>query len=398
MKKLLNKQKGLTLTELLVVMSVISILLSITIVGYSSFIKKSAISNDELVANRLNTILEEIKSNKILDDNTIAIIVQEELGENACIESSKYGMNIYYNDIKQIFEVIPDDIAGDFDKLEDYINSITFHIDRTYIYSLKGKSFSTLDGTDKDIVNLFINGNELLATVRINESNRIDAPTIYLSKIFYAKHSSMRISDLKFIFQSCDLRNEDETIYIECDEVLATSYLSNPGKYKITVFCEEYPSKSWEVELLVKNIYYSKEPEISVSEERYKWNVISNNDDTYNVELTSPDLLNKILIKDYDTNYSFQESFMKLSYFETYGSQYTNNIEISFEMNNQNIILKLDSDNINKIENGKPIYTIIFESIDINKNTTINITYKYQATNGAYYYCDEEISINQNNN
>ena len=89
---------------------------------------------------------------------------------------------------------------------------------------------------------------------------------------------------------------------------------------------------------------------------------------------------------------------MKLSYFETYGSQYTNNIEISFEMNNQNIILKLDSDNINKIENGKPIYTIIFESIDINKNTTINITYKYQATNGAYYYCDEEISINQNNN
>ena len=50
-------KKGFTLTELLVVIAILAVLSTITVIGYTHFIKKAAISSDTLLINQVNTIL-----------------------------------------------------------------------------------------------------------------------------------------------------------------------------------------------------------------------------------------------------------------------------------------------------------------------------------------------------
>ena len=389
MKKLLNKQKGLTLTELLVVMSVISILLSITIVGYSSFIKKSAISNDELVANRLNTILEEIKSNKILDDNTIAIIVQEELGENACIESSKYGMNIYYNQENCSFEVLSNDYYTEYKTLDYYLNAITFHINKTYLYESKWDKIETFEGS-KDDISIYLDNNDLIISVAADNYSTPKIPKVDLSDIIYTQNAQGHQNDLKYELKSVDLRDEDKQISLITDGVLGADTLSLFGLYELTAYVKDY---SFTLDLFIKNIYYSKTPEITVlsdtKDTKYTHTIEQNEDNTYNLTLTSPNLFNKIKIKDYN-EFHYNEDYLSLSQFEEYSNQYTNNIDIFVEINNKIYELTLKS----KDKKGnKLIYTWTFEDIDMSQNNLINITYRYQANNGAYYYCNESFTV-----
>ncbi len=393
MKKLFQTQKGLTLTELLVTMSIISILISVTVIGYSAFIKKSAISNDELIANRVNTVLEEIKSDEMLDSNTVAIIVQQELGDDIYLQSNKYNMNIYYDTDTQTFEVMSNEFASQRElfSLEYYLNLITFHIDKTYIHSLKGKYVKTFDGPDDTVVNLFLEGNNLLATVRIYETNKINAPEIDLSKIIYAKKSSNLLDNIRFEIKSTDLREEDKSVFVETSGQLQNSFITHPGQYEIIAYSEDYPEQTFSIGLCIKNVYYFNEPAIYVSNASYTTDILSNGNDTYNLTLTFPDLLKAITIKDYDNSYSFNGNFTTLRDFNLYGDQYTNNTDIFIEVGNKIYELNL---NIDDIERNKLIYSVTFESVAIDKNDIISITYRYQGTNGAYCYFYEKIPIN----
>ena len=53
-----TKKKGFTLVELLVVIAIIAILATVSVVGYTAFIKKANISNDTAIAGELNTLLD----------------------------------------------------------------------------------------------------------------------------------------------------------------------------------------------------------------------------------------------------------------------------------------------------------------------------------------------------
>ena len=52
------KKKGFTLVELLVVIAIIAILATVSVIGYTAFIRKANISNDTVIAGELNTLLE----------------------------------------------------------------------------------------------------------------------------------------------------------------------------------------------------------------------------------------------------------------------------------------------------------------------------------------------------
>lgn len=62
MKKNYNKKKAFTLVELIVVMAILALLAAVSIIGYTTFIKKANKSNDISIVTQINTILDAEKS------------------------------------------------------------------------------------------------------------------------------------------------------------------------------------------------------------------------------------------------------------------------------------------------------------------------------------------------
>lgn len=73
-----NKKRGFTLVELLVVIAILAILATVSVVGYTSFIERAAVSNDENLAAQLNNFMIAIKA-----DHTSEFYNQEVTPENA---------------------------------------------------------------------------------------------------------------------------------------------------------------------------------------------------------------------------------------------------------------------------------------------------------------------------
>ena len=88
-------KKGFTLTELLVVIAILAVLSTITVIGYTHFIKKAAISSDNLLVNQVNTVIntQRIYQN-IENDNDIARLLQKHFEKDIQIATKKYDMDI----------------------------------------------------------------------------------------------------------------------------------------------------------------------------------------------------------------------------------------------------------------------------------------------------------------
>ena len=124
----LRKSKAFTLVELLVVIAILAILATVSVVGYTNFVKKAANSNDMLLAEQINTLLNGHKVYESLNnDNDIAELLQEHFESNVEIASLKYGMNIYYNTDTNKFELMDDDEATTqgYKNLAHYLNITT---------------------------------------------------------------------------------------------------------------------------------------------------------------------------------------------------------------------------------------------------------------------------------
>lgn len=380
-----KSQKGLTLSELLLTIAIISVLISVIVISLSAYIKKFAITNDEILANRINAVLDNQKDNEPIDDNTIAILAQEEFANKITVETKKHGMNVFYNSSINKFEVLTDKLGqeNNYNTLDYYMNRITFHIDKPYIYGLNSKTVNTFEGKT-NTVKVSVNENDLIFAISVNEDNKIIAPEIELSELIYAKHLSTQITDLKYEIRSIDLWDEQ----VELGIVEPTD-LRYPGKYEITVFSESYDEKFY-IDLYIQNIYYSKEPAIKIINSDYTRNLSLNEDLTYDITLTTPDLLKEIQIKDYNY-YHFNEDFLELSQFEEFSNIFTNNIDVFIELDENIYQIAVNS---NDKKQTKLIYTATFSSINLTEDSTIKITYRYQGSNGLYYYITTEIQLN----
>lgn len=106
MKKAMKK--GFTLVELLVVIAILSILATVSIVGYTSFLERATVSNDQSVASQLNKYLtatrvdstSEFYGESVTPENVWAI-VNAALNENGSLDSLEpqslgYGYNFFF--------------------------------------------------------------------------------------------------------------------------------------------------------------------------------------------------------------------------------------------------------------------------------------------------------------
>ncbi len=129
MKK--QQKKAFTLVELLVVIAILAILSTVAVVGYTSFIKKADISNDQTVAEQLNRRLEAMKAD---------------------VSSPYYGQEIHAGNIREITRYILDDagMAKLEPKAEKYGYDFYFNLETGVYESVDpvtaGRSDKALEG------------------------------------------------------------------------------------------------------------------------------------------------------------------------------------------------------------------------------------------------------------
>ncbi len=102
------KKKGFTLVELLVVIAILSILATVSIVGYTSFLERATVSNDQSVASQLNKYLTAMRVdstsefyNESVTPENVWAMVHAALEENGSLDSLEpqslqYGYDFYF--------------------------------------------------------------------------------------------------------------------------------------------------------------------------------------------------------------------------------------------------------------------------------------------------------------
>lgn len=123
-----NTKKGFTLVELLVVIAILAILATVSVVGYTSFIERANVSNDQNIAAQLNNFLdavkadskgpyyEELQKNGITADNVNEItdfILSDSVLNTLVPQAEQYGYHFYFDLTDQEYKVLHDDEAVD---------------------------------------------------------------------------------------------------------------------------------------------------------------------------------------------------------------------------------------------------------------------------------------------
>ena len=120
-----QQKKAFTLVELLVVIAILAILASVAVVGYTSFMKNAALSNDDSTVTQLNRYFEAMKADSTSsyskDDFDVtpknawavidAILKESGIGELEP-DALKYGYHIWFNTDTDKFEVVELDDNG----------------------------------------------------------------------------------------------------------------------------------------------------------------------------------------------------------------------------------------------------------------------------------------------
>lgn len=115
-----NKKRGFTLVELLVVIAILAILATVSVVGYTSFIERAAVSNDENVASQLNQFLIALKADsngpfygEEINEDNIWQVTQYILEESGLGELEPQSKQHFYFDLDTgKYVVMTDSAAG----------------------------------------------------------------------------------------------------------------------------------------------------------------------------------------------------------------------------------------------------------------------------------------------
>lgn len=119
-----QQKKAFTLVELLVVIAILAILASVAVVGYTSFMKNAAVSNDQNLAEQMNRYMEALRADssklefynkEFKEDAEILALIAEicDKGGLEHIEASaaKYGYHFYFSIADQKFMALDENEA-----------------------------------------------------------------------------------------------------------------------------------------------------------------------------------------------------------------------------------------------------------------------------------------------
>ena len=253
-------RKGFTLVELLVVIAIVAILATVAIIGYTSFVKKAELSNDQAAVTQMNTGLLASAIPNGFENPSDAIEALYNLGWNVGkLETYSSGFHYVYNHsnnkmylLNEKDEVIypeenvnKSDLWGFFDSNSSgLLKGITKYIAMSNITSLVvfgtetqyeidlNRHFVDVDGNYSNITlknGGIVNGDfpDADGVVKYTKYVPVDQYTVsgtFTNVVFddyvFTEHIDQRFVDAKFvncIFYDSTLRTEGNVEFIDCE-------------------------------------------------------------------------------------------------------------------------------------------------------------------------------------
>ena len=101
----IKKHQGFTLVELLVTIAILAVLATVSVVGYTKYIEKSAVTTDNFLVKQLNdfTKLYEIEHSGDLEDADIRNLLKNAGLESIELKSEGYEYRLYFDKNNQEF-------------------------------------------------------------------------------------------------------------------------------------------------------------------------------------------------------------------------------------------------------------------------------------------------------
>ena len=403
------KKKGFTLVEVLVIIAILSILSTITIIGYTNFIHKAAISNDTSLANQVNKLLQGYCiTEKMTSYDSISEMLKNNIDFEIDIQTKDINMNIYYNDDNEQFELMDnnemyytlEEIMNWEDKQGDNSDSLS----NAYKTSLKVNSSYKKDTyvnpenlNSQNLKARINNNNNLDIELYINEERNPISPEIDISKLITAtdssnkeitltydynditniitgKDSSGNLLEIQYEFTPIDLieYNKLHDKNVDFDWTANGLKIYTAGKYRINY---TYKNQEIFIDINVKNVYLGDIASITVDDDiKHEFDDTKIHEGIVTLNILSKDLLK---IKDYATDNNTIGNIESVTINQRHSYMYETSIIVCLNSKYYEVQM------VNlKIDNNR--YYFIIEDLDIESVKTLTIQYRYQALNGEY--------------
>ena len=111
----IKKHQGFTLVELLVTMAILAVLATVSVVGYTSYIERSAVSADNYFVTQLNglTRLYEIDHTNNFEESDVRKLLKDAGITSLELKSESYDYQLYFNQNNNKFILTTEDYSND---------------------------------------------------------------------------------------------------------------------------------------------------------------------------------------------------------------------------------------------------------------------------------------------
>ena len=242
-----NKNRGFTLVELLVVIAILAILATVSVVGYTSFIERAAISNDENVATQLNKFLVALKADHTsefygeeIDETNIREVtaaILKDSGLNELVpQAAKHGYNFYFDLTEGKYVTMKDKevmTSAGYKALLSFLGANALDVNSPYLGSCftKGGDYFFVDTAGSDLADV------------INGLYTMSASTDYEALI--AKLDGLEgVAELKTFVKNAVVATDDCNYIIEGTPKYV---IFTDGIKSIVTDTREWNGTSWEV-------------------------------------------------------------------------------------------------------------------------------------------------------
>lgn len=404
----IKKHQGFTLVELLVTIAILAVLATVSVVGYTQYIEKSAVTTDNFLVKQLNdfTQLYEIEHSGDLEDADIRNLLKNAGLESIELKSEGYEYRLYFDKNNQKF-VLATEKKDNYILIDDEFLSA---IDSTPDSGNEGTSGeggneniqAPGDGTNEDLGNSDGTNEPEDPDVpdepnepEIVEPNLVlqdfgTAPTNYTRSYIYAKDNIVHIGvSIETFGETAEVKTDLSKIKV--DEIL------NDGSSK-TWTINKYELDGLDITKNISNYNFSTvgyqeltltivDPDNTEIEKTYICKLIVRN---INLEDATVDIskmqCTSTIIANSDNTYSYKIPVMEgiIIYTQVLSNQdnnYATDLYYNWNINNE-ISNKTKKESLNKT---KIIVTINGVEYTID-NTNLNIEHKNNNKNYDYYY------------
>lgn len=203
-----KRSKGFTLVELLVTIAILSVLATVSVVGYISFIEKSAVSTDNYLVTQLNDLarLYEIEHTGSFEESDVRKLLKNAGITSLELKSESYDYRLYFNQNNNKFILTTEDYSND----EKYLL-----IDDGFLSEVDSGNMG--EGNEGEGDNNTGEVNPPTSGDQEEENNNSQSNIIFVFNENYTDHKEVKLGGQKYL--------------LNCSSILDTIYLSNVIKY-----------------------------------------------------------------------------------------------------------------------------------------------------------------------